>query len=322
MNVLIVKHYPENQHEILPQVIEELKKLNGGHRYRLIHDLKPNLKHFLWTLGQPTCVVSFYRLRAFKPQWATIWTQEALTKSQEYEILAQAGIAVPRWAKLTSNYKPGLSAFSDYVIVKPDWGCCGAMIRIRSKNAVKWEELPKLEKANSRISEDLVVQDYIHTGPWPVSYRVGTVFGEPIYAWRTIGDKTKPPFEDRKRNARFFNGRSVVSNTKRSLFDAEVPEDVIQFAGKVHAAFPSIPLLGTDIIRDADTGKLYALDMNTSGNTFHLTSDTGKNIAKDFDLDLRGQFGGAKAIAHGILNRVNQEFERTEKKEVCEAVTL
>ena len=34
MNVLLVKHYPENQHELLPQVIEELKKLNGGHRYR------------------------------------------------------------------------------------------------------------------------------------------------------------------------------------------------------------------------------------------------------------------------------------------------
>ncbi len=309
MNILIVKHYPENQHEILPQVIEELKKLDGGHRYQLVYDLKPRLKHFLWALGQPTCVVSVYRLRAFKPQWATIWTQKMITKSQEYEILDRAGISVPRWAKLTADHQPDLSDFSDYVVVKPDWGCCGAMIRIRSKNTVRWERLPDLEKAGSRLNETLIVQDYIHTGPWPVSYRVGTIFGEPIYAWRTIGDKSRPPFEERKRNARFFNGRSIVSNTKRSSFDSEVPEDVIHFARKVHSAFPSIPLLGMDIIRSADTGKLYALDMNTTGNTFHLTSDTGKSIAREFNLDLGAQFGGAKAIARGIYQRLFQQKE-------------
>ena len=306
MNVLLVNHYPEHQHEILAQVIDELKTLNGGHRYRLVHDLKPRARHFLWTLGLPTRVVSFYQLRAFQPDWAVVWTQRALTKSVEYEILDRAGIPVPRWAKLTSlDSKPDLSAFSDYVVVKPDWGCCGALIRVRSKNAVRWEKLPTLERAPHRISEALIVQDYVHTGSWPVSYRVGTVFGEPIYAWRITGDKSRSPFEERKRNARFFNGRSIVSNTKRSLFDTQVPEDVIDFAGKVHTAFPSIPLLGTDIIRDADTGKLYALDMNTNGNTFHLTSDAGKSISRDFNLDLSAQFGGAKAIARGIFQRLS-----------------
>ncbi len=309
MNVLLVNHYPEHQHEILSQVIEELKRLNGGHRYRLVYDLKPKLKHFLWTLGQPTRVVSLYQIRAFRPKWAVVWTQKTLTKSQEYEILDQAGIATPRWAKLTSNHKPDLSTFEDYVVVKPDWGCCGALIRVRSKSAVGWEKLPKLERTSSRISEALIVQDYVHTGPWPVSYRVGTVFGEPIYAWRITGDKSRPPFQERTRNARFFNGRSIVASTKRSSFDTEIPEDVIHFAKKVHTAFPSIPLLGTDVIRDADTGKLYAIDMNTNGNTFHLTSDTGKNIAKDFGLDLQAQFGGAKAIARGIFRRLGDDFK-------------
>lgn len=310
MNILLVNHSPEHQNEILPQVIEELKKLNGGNRYRLVYDLEPQPKHFLWTLGMPTRVVSFYQLRAFKPRWAEIWTQKRMTKSQEYEVLNQHGIPTPKWAKLTKEYTPDLSDFSDYVVVKPDWGCCGALIYVRSKNNVRWEE-PKVEKTDNAVSvsDDWIVQTYIHTGAWPVSYRVATVFGEPIYAWRTTGDKSRPPFEDRKRNAKFFNGRTIVSSTKRSLIDLEVPEDVIYFARKVHTAFPSIPLLGMDIIRNADTGELYALDMNTNGNTFHLTSDTGKSIARDFGLDLHAQFGGAKAIARGIYRRISNQHE-------------
>src|SRR3989338_11384185 len=193
MNVLLVNHYPENQHEILPQVIEELKKLDGGHRYRLVYDLKPRLKHFLWTFGQPTRVISMYQLRAFEPDWAVVWTQRKLTKSQEYEMASRAGIAIPRWVKLTCNEQPDLSAFSDFVVVKPDWGCCGALVRIMSKNHIRWEK-PVLEKASSSISDDWVVQEYIHTGPWPVSYRVGTVFGEPNYAWRILANREREPF--------------------------------------------------------------------------------------------------------------------------------
>ena len=308
MNVLLVNHYPENQHEILPQVIEELRKLNGSHRYRLVHDLKPKPKHFLWTLGLPTRVISFFTLRAFEPGWATIWTQKKLTKSQEYAILNERGIATPKWTKLTREETPDLSHFSEYIVLKPDWGCCGALIRIRSKNNLRWEE-PKVEKMSETISDDWIVQEYVHTGSWPVSYRVGTVFGEPIYALRITGDKKRPPFElNRKKSSRFFKGRSIVASTMRSSMDFNVPEEVLEFARSVHQAFPSIPLLGTDIIRDADTGKLYALDMNTNGSTFHLTSEAGKSVLRQFGLDLIGQFGGAKAIARGIFNRLSDEL--------------
>src|SRR3990167_3974511 len=195
MNVLLVNHYPEHQHEILSQVIEELKRLNGGHRYRLVYDLKPQLKHFLWTLGQPTRVVSMYQLRAFEPSWSTVWTQKNLTKSQEYSILDRHGISIPKWAKLTQESMPDLSDFPDFVVAKPDWGCCGALVRIRRKSRLKWEK-PIVDKVSESISDDWVVQEYIYTGSWPVSYRVGTVFGEPIYGWRHT-NKTILPFEGR-----------------------------------------------------------------------------------------------------------------------------
>ncbi len=320
MNVLVVKHYPENQHELLPQVVEELKKLNGGHRYRLVYDVKPQLKHQLWSFGQPTRVVSFYQLREFKPAWAKIWTQGLLTKTQEYQILDRAGVAVPRWTKMTEDHKPDLSTFSDYVVTKPDWGCCGALVRVVAKGRVKWEK-PVVDKTGYDISDDWVIQEFIHTGPFPISYRIGTVFGEPVYAWRTVASQTRKPFNDSsKRDSQFFDGRTIVSSSRGCTFDLDVPEDVLEFARKVHSAFPNIPLLGTDVLRDFNTGKLYAIDFNSVGNVFHLTSETGKKIMSDFNLDLFAQFGGAKAIARGIFNRVNQTAPEMKNKELCEVV--
>jgi hypothetical protein len=52
--------------------------------------------------------------------------------------------------------------------------------------------------------------------------------------------------------------------------------DVLELARKVHAAFPNIPRLGTDILREAATGKLYVLERNPGGNTWHFSSPIGR----------------------------------------------
>lgn len=62
MNLLIVIHEYANQYEILPQVVDEIRKIvkeeGRAYRVRLVHDWLPNWKHKLWSLGQPTVVVS------------------------------------------------------------------------------------------------------------------------------------------------------------------------------------------------------------------------------------------------------------------------
>jgi hypothetical protein len=40
----------------------------------------------------------------------------------------------------------------------------------------------------------------------------------------------------------------------------------------VYRAAPFIPLQGCDFIREAGTGKLYALKFNPGGNTWHFSS--------------------------------------------------
>ena len=299
MNVLLVTRVDENQHEVLPEVAEELRR--RGVRCRLVHEVKPQPKHWLWTLGLPTAIVSFLPLRRFIPSWGTIWQQEWLGKIKECELLEQAGIPIPRWRAVYPGTEPDLSGFSDFVVVKPNRGAYGAYVRVMRREKVRFRPLSVRGQAPS---EALLAQEYIHTGPWPVSYRVATVFGEPIYAWRVLSDRSREPFDTSKKGSEFFAGKVIVASSKGCTFDVDVPEDVIELARQAHRAFPTIPLLGIDIVREASSRKLFVLEVNSNGWTFHLTSETGRSIQRDSGIDLFTQFGGAQAVARGLTGRL------------------
>ena len=305
MNVLLVTREDENQWEVFPQVAQELCRI--GVRCRLVHEVKPQLKHRLWTVGLPTTIISFLPLRRFIPSWGTIWQQEWLGKIKECELLDQAGIPVPKWRAVYPDAEPDLAGFRDFVVVKPNRGAYGAHVRVMRRGKVLWQPLSVREKPPS---EALIAQEYIHTGPWPTSYRVATVFGEPVYAWRVVADRSRNPFDTSQHGSAFFDGRSIVASGQGCTFDTEVPEDVIELARRSHAAFQTIPLLGIDIVREHATGKLFVLEANAIGWTLHLTSATGKRIQQEFNLDLSVQFGGAKAIARGLYGRLAGDCRR------------
>ena len=304
MNILLVTREDENQWEIFPQVAEELRRL--GVRCCLVREVKPQLKHRFWTVGLPTTIISFLPLRRFIPSWGTIWQQEWLGKIKECELLDQAGIPVPKWRAVYPDSEPNLAGFSDFVVVKPNRGAYGAYVRVMRRGKVRFRPLSVRGK---EPSEALIAQEYIHTGPWPISYRVGTVFGEPIYAWRVQASRDREPFDSSKQGSEFFMGRSIVASSKgSSTFDLEVPEDVLALARRSHRAFPTIPLLGIDIVREASSGRLFVLEVNSNGWTFNLTSETGRSIQWESGFDLFTQFGGAKTIARGLYRRLSGDW--------------
>jgi hypothetical protein len=49
-------------------------------------------------------------------------------------------------------------------------------------------------------------------------------------------------------------------------------EDVLQFAKRVHAAFPRIPVLGIDVLKRESDGCLFAIEVNAGGNVWHFSS--------------------------------------------------
>ena len=299
MNILLVRHRDNDDDLILADVARELRAL--GARAGVVWDVKPRFKHQMWALGRETAVVSFRPLKWFKPLWAQMFEQRIYNKIEELCLLEQSGIPVPKWTILKRDTEPDLSGFEPFVVVKPGNGCRGALVRVMRRDRVRWRNLEVQERRGS--TKELIVQEYIHTGPWPTSYRVATVFGEPIYGGRIVADRSRSPFEGRKRDSHFFDGRTIVSSSKGCTFDWEISEDVFEFARRVHGiAFPRVPILATDIIRDYETEKLYALETNTGGLNILITPTNGSRIKRDFGLDLFDQFGGVSAIARGIVH--------------------
>ena len=311
MNLLLINHTEENQDVLLARILDEARQL-GGCRCRLVHDIRPRVKHRLWTLGLPTAVVSMRPVSTqpkerFTPPWAMVWQQARIDKAEELRALEAADVRVPRWVEIQRGPQPDLSGFKDFVVVKPAHGTVGALVRVMRRSRVRWEPSAvgfHLFTSKPGVSDVLLAQDYIHTGPWPTSYRVGTVFGEPIYALRFEASRTRPPFEDTPNSSEAFVGRTIVAASKGSLADAAVPEDVIELAKSAHQAFPDVPVLGTDIVREHDTGLLYVLEVNAVGGTFHLTSGSYDQLLQERGIDLRKQFGGAAAVARGIHRRL------------------
>ncbi len=97
--------------------------------------------------------------------------------------------------------------------------------------------------------------------------------------------------------------------------DTAVPEGVIALAREAHKAFPTIPLLPMAIVRDSFSGRLYALEVNGAGWTFHLTSDHGKRVKESFGIDLCSQFGGAAAVARGIYRRLREGHKWSDSRD-------
>lgn len=324
MNILLIKRHDENQHLILPDVASELRRF--GVRAADVWDLAPRLRHRIWSLGQKTAVISFLPIKQFRPDWAVIWQQAASDKVKEYDVLQAAGISIPKQVALYESVVPDLSGFGEYVVVKPARGARGAAIRVMRRNKARWRPISIDSFSTSGVNETLIAQEYIHTGPWPISYRVATVFGEPIYALRITANTTRPPIDYSSDRPNVFAGKTIVASSKGCTMDANVDQDILEFAKKVHTAFPNVPLLGTDIVRSKETGKLYALEVNSGGWTFHLANERYEQVKKNFGIDLKLQFGGAKAVARGIYRRLfwqkGAEFKNSKIKASVNETTL
>jgi hypothetical protein len=296
-NLLLVAHPDANHLPSFLKVADHVRDLCSdvvpvitNHRRRRVGRLR-------WAL-RPTLVFSPVGLDRLRPVRGAIFQGRHLPKSAEFEAMEHAGIPVPRWALLGPDREPDLSAFGPYVVTKPDLGKRGAEVRIIRRSRVRW----KPKHGASRV-----VQEFVYTGRWPVSYRVTTLFGEVLWSFRAEADRARRPLEHRDAwTGDDGGGMSIVSTGKGSVYSLNDDPEVLEFGRRIHEAFPAIPLLGSDIVREAETGKLWALEANTSGWTWHFTSPTGLKLQKTFGMDFDAQFGGLRRAAEVLVERTRR----------------
>ena len=52
--------------------------------------------------------------------------------------------------------------------------------------------------------------------------------------------------------------------------------EIIALGERAHKAFPESPVIGVDIIRHSQSGRLYMLETNPHGAVWHFSSTLGK----------------------------------------------
>lgn len=251
-------------------------------------------------IRRPTLVFSPRRMLFYHPLRGTVRAGKLLAKSEEYRRLENAGIAVPPWRLMTRSHAPDVSGLGRYIVSKPDYGGRGADVKIRRASRLRWSPPNTPIRFSSRSG--VIVQQFVYTGRWPVSYRVGTLFGRAIYSWRAEASRHRRPLE----SLDDFSGISIVSSHPGCSFFLNHDPETIALAEQAHRAFPDIPLLGIDILREEPSGRLFVIEVNATGDVWHLSSGVGKSIQQWAGFDLQSQFGGLRRVAEILVDATRE----------------
>jgi len=248
----------------------------------------------------PTLTVSFVPVRWLRPRRGPLFQGQHVAKSEDYRALDAIGVPVPRWTRLLPGRAPQLDGFGQFVVTKPDFGARGADVRIERRKMAKWKP-PRtaLSKQYGGAFNPRVAQEFVYTGLWPRSYRVATLFGNAVFAFKIEADHARQPLLDRCS----FHGQSVVSSGLGCSFELFEDPDILRLAERAHTAVPRVPLLGVDILRDAETGELFVSELNGLGFLWDFSSPTGLSLQRQFGFDLEAQFDGRRRSA-AVLARV------------------
>ena len=192
-----------------------------------------------------------------------------------------------------------------YAVIKPLGGWQGRDIYLvqTEKVAARYAELTQ------NGTRDMLIQPYIeHTeNGYPTEYRVMTVFGNVVYSarnsWAMPRKATLEEIANDQKgiiasNSRHFDRARTVWN------DAEI----IALGEKAHAAFPEIPVLGVDVLRDAETKRLFVMEVNPKGDTWHLSSYLKTDpFTEQHRRDLYAQFDALDRVSQLLIEKTRAE---------------
>lgn len=217
----------------------------------------------------------------------------------ELQALSQAGLAVPRTVRLEPDTVLDPREWGPYVVVKPNIGKRGAFVWIHKTGRVRYRP-PDEFPADHYGRKGMIAQEFIYTGEWPIAYRVLTYFGRVLLAIRYDGERNQSPLESLT-DFRRKGGYRIVASAVGCRISMAVEEEILELARRVHAVFPEIPSLGVDIVREAQSGKLFVMETNPYGGSWTLSSPTGLKMEQQFGLDFHAQFDALTVVTEASI---------------------
>lgn len=262
----------------------------------------PLLQARFW--NRPTLYVGFYEARRFTPRRGLCLRGQRLRKQEELARMQAAGTPVPDFMPYGRELSVDPGRWGEWVVIKPDQG--------REGNGVLLVPTRSLHRSVAGMDADdgLLVQRYVATGIHPCYQRVLTLFGEPLYCRRTVNRGVRmaedgwPP---RGALADGLPGHDIVANAAHGTHSLCAEADLLAFArDNALRAFPEIPLLGQDIVRDMHDGRLYCLEVNAYGSTWHFSSPSGRRVQQTAGIDYAGQFDAFAKAADVLIAKARE----------------
>ena len=256
---------------------------------------------------RPCLVVSFATPIGFRPKRGLIYCCRQIPKFKQLENLDRAGIPVPLSAQLEFGKQLNRKFWGPLVVLKPTtpgFMSQGAVYLMRTERVAELAETVFPAGHPSRRMP-VIVQRFIDTGERPSCYRTLTLFGEPLYClWFAVATP-RPPLDDS--DELLLTAKIATNGEYGSGFYVAYDSDVLMLARRVYAAFPAIPLQGVDIIREQGTGRLYVLEINAGGNTWHFSSRHIEHVPNALPRAERiAQFGAWDVAARVLISKTEE----------------
>jgi hypothetical protein len=221
--------------------------------------------------------------------------------------LEAAGIPVPKWTILSPDTRLALTDWGPYVVEKPSAGGKGAYVRIRKTGRVRYTSPDDYPPEHHGRKGPMIIQRFVYTGERPTSYRVVTLFGEVLYCYRQTSYHGYRLLG--RWNFKETGGINIVSNTRDMEVALINDEEVIAFAEQAHrAAFPDYPILQSDVVRDIETGELFALECHAHGG-WPFVGEANLAIQAQHNISFVSQFNAMEKIGR-ILARATHRFAK------------
>jgi hypothetical protein len=260
---------------------------------------------------RPTLVVSPGQLLQFRPIRGKIYAGSPIPKLEQVARFRAAGVPTPESVEITPDVALPEAAFGSHVVVKPGHSLAsgGSHMTLMRREAVRFRAPESYPDNHPGRQGPMYAQRFVDTGPFVNHYRVLTLFGEPLLAFKTTSQVERPPLDapdDVLATVQIKATRKGGIPLRRELFQ---DSDVLTMARRTYLALPEIPLQAVDIAKDAATGSLFVLEANPGGNTWIFSKRSGSgmsaaSLTKALGVErLTDQFDAFTAAARVLIER-------------------
>jgi len=251
----------------------------------------------------PCLTVSLSRLGRFRPSRGEIVSNHPIAKLEQMRMMKASGISVPHADEFKFGMDFPAEIWGEHVMIKPiplHLTSKGLHMQVFRREKIAGMMASDFPKDHLIHHAPMLVQRFVYTGKYPSTYRVLTLFGEVLYAMKYQSLRPSPSLTD---SDEVIESGDFTSKGRREYLFGDYPDEVA-FAEKISRAFPRVPLLGIDIVREDTTQKLYALEVNAGGNTWHYSSPMWAKRRLQFPEAarmMREQYSAFDAAARGLI---------------------